>query len=107
METIYPVVVTTIIGFNSGLCLCRLYDLLEKEMLELLYVHILPPPQTNIAGSSVILEDIGKLTCVPLNYILPGYMLKSKNAWYKISHKCCSGRFNSSPDLKEYFVRLI
>lgn len=44
METIYPVVVITIIGFNSSLCLCRLYDLLEKEMLELLYVHILSTP---------------------------------------------------------------
>lgn len=99
METIYPVVVTTIIGFNSGLCLCRLYDLLTKEKLELFCMYTYFPPKTNIAGSSVF----GKLTCVPLNYILPGYRLESQIAWYKISHKCCSGRLNGMPDLKKIF----
>lgn len=107
METIYPVVVTTIIGFNSCLCLCSLYDLLAKEKLELLYVHILSNQDQyswifcNTKGH----ESFGKLTCVPLNYILPGFRLESQYAWYKISHK--SGRFNGSPDLKKYFVRLI
>lgn len=92
METIYPVVVTTIIGFNSGLCLCRLYDLLAKEKLKLLYVHILSTQDQyswifcNTRGHEVF----GKLTCVPLNYILPGFRLES-HKWYKISHK--SGRF--------------
>lgn len=65
METIYPVVVTTIIGFNSCLCLCSLYDLLAKEKLELLYVHILSNQDQyswifrNTKGH----ESFGKLTC--------------------------------------------
>lgn len=56
METMYPVVVTTIIGFNVYVDYKISWQKKTSNSFNYMYTYV--PSKTNIAGSSVILEDI-------------------------------------------------
>lgn len=49
-DTLYPDVVTTIMGFISGLCLCRLKERLEKLKLVDFLMYMYVPSNTSNAG---------------------------------------------------------